>query len=354
MAERSPLRIEILSVTYGDRGESLAELLDSALREGIKDFTFVENGCTQAAKDVILKYSEAHSDLNIRIIEFKRNRGSALAYQCGLQSVYRSSTADAVLLLDDDNTLPDNFIARLTALYARINHRITGRFALSLARPEHPDSLASVRQAGGTYEEHFEYLTPGYFQGFDLKDKIMARLRLRRPRPEYCVKFPDLNVVSIPTAIWGGLLLPRKVWSLGILPRADLTLYEEDTDFTERLTKNGVQILYSSEIPIHDIIVWQPDTQSRVPSFMIPFASDSTLWRYLYRNRNSAFTSRARCDSWTSHFRLFVNLIVRLILITAGGAVSQKPRTLFRIIGSTVNGLRGRLGEEYPLPQTAE
>lgn len=341
-------RLTVVTVTYADRWESgLGATVESVLAEPRADLIVVCNGIAPASADRLAE-AVTQSPGRIEVLDLGRNRGSAPAFAAGLTAAYRRGTA--VLLLDDDNPLPADGLGTLEAVSSSLAASGAAPTALACFRAVNP--VHRLLREGASPDRVFVGLRPGAFLSTD----VFARpgREMRDPRRTIRTDVGETRVTPLPNSMWGGLYLPVAIASLGILPPTDLVLYADDNAFSSRLRDHGCEILLCLDVEIRDTVDWRasaepPRRRIRVPRVLA--TAPGELWRVRYQNRNAAYLSlRQARGSLSAQLRLAVNVAVRLGLLLAAGLVSFRLPTAVAVCRACLAGLRGRLGETYPLP----
>ena len=340
-------RLTVVTVTYADRWDTgLALTIDSVLIEPRADLIVVSNGTARDSAARLDAAAARHPD-RITVIDLGRNRGSAPAFAAGLTAAYRRGTA--VLLLDDDNPLPPGALNPLEATTAALESRGDAPTALACFRAVNP--VYRLLRDGASPDRLFSELRPGAFLSTDV---FARRRRTADPRRVIETRGSGVRVAPLPNAMWGGLYLPAAIAALGLLPPTELVLYSDDNAFSARLRANGCGILLCLDVEIHDTVDWRassepPRRRLRLPRVL--HTSPDDLWRVRYQNRNAAYLSAQQArGSVAARARLGVNVVVRLGLLLAAGLLAGRPHAAAAVCTASLAGLRGRLGESYPLP----
>lgn len=343
----APPRLTVVTVTYADRWDAgLSATIASVLAEPRADLIVVSNG-TAPDSAARLDDAVARSSGRIAVIDLGRNRGSAPAFAAGLSAAYRRGTA--VLLLDDDNPLPPGALSVLEATTCALESRGAPPTALACFRAVNP--VYRLLREGASPDDLFSELRPGAFLSTD----VFARHRQTAdPRGVVDTRVGAVRVAPLPNSMWGGLYLPAPIAARGLQPPTALVLYADDNAFSAELRAAGCEILLCLDVEIHDTVDWRessepPRRRLRVPRVLRTARED--LWRVRYQNRNAAYLSAEQArGSVAAQLRLAVNVVVRLGLLLAAGLLTLRLRAAGLIVAACLAGLRGRLGESYPLP----
>jgi GT2 family glycosyltransferase len=324
-------------VTYGDRGELAIASTEAALKAGVAGVVLVDNGSPPESRVRLRSYAAARSG-DVTLVRRPENKGSAGGFSAGLETALLSS-CDWILLLDDDNLVaPDTFQA--LGRHGSAANPAVQNTAYVLHRAA---DLAQARLLNG-WAVSAAYQRPGSFIWFDIRNKVSRRRRIPPPTS---------SLIPVPSAPYGGLLASRAVLCRVGLPRADLVLYQDDTEFTERLSAAGVRLLLCPTPLITDLDGRPAPSVERqqhgiaqllcTPLDMHP--------RVYYTVRNSVWLDVRRARGFGNRLFLCVNAVVYvswLALHRLRGV--GDPRTAAVIRTAILHGLRGRLGPGLRLP----
>lgn len=343
---RTPV-VTVVTVTYADRWRTaLSATVDSVLADPRTRLIVVCNGVAEASMSPLSALAEAAAS-RVELLVFDANLGSAPAFAAGLAAAYRQATP--VLILDDDNPLPDGAIDRLQAVSAALDDRGAAPTALSCFRAVNP--VHTLLREGVSPARLFTELRPGAFLTTDV---FRPRHTDADAREVLTTTLGDERIVELGNAMWGGTFLPASVAGLGILPPPELVLYGDDNAFSQRLRAAGGDIRLCLDIEISDSVDWRSSAEPARRLMRIPrvlHTAEDQLWRVRYQARNAAYLSaRQAAGSVGARVRLAVNATVRLGLLLAAALVAGRVRVFGAILGASIDGLWGRLGQTYPLP----
>ncbi|MGW0036411.1 hypothetical protein [Gordonia sp. NPDC003376] len=246
--------------------------------------------------------------MTVETVVCNSNYGSAGGYYIGIRRALESSKCDSELLvlLDDDN------------------HIVAGRFDAVGELLSLDDSACLLHREMPTSDLNARIGSVMYIDVFDR----FARKIYRRPTPE--------TGDMVAYAPYGGLIISGTfLKNSGILPRPELLLYEDDTDFTYRLTRAGLKIstASASQLTIVDAdSKWSSQTEgnTKLPLVGMVKARDHERQYYSVRNRIYFDWTRAE-DSLPAKARFAFNLWVysTAILVGAIGAFRLKSAYTF-------------------------
>ncbi len=259
-------------VTYGDRRTLAARTCEALLAEGVDRLIVVANGCIP---EVV---HELRSSTSLEVLPLSQNTGSAGGYYAGLVAALRTQH-EFIWLMDDDN-LPGR--GCLQKLVAAIEPRCSAAMPMR-SEPIFQRSLSGIQLPG-----------PGSFMYFDLGEWIGNVVRIRRSGP----------VKELAYAPYGGLLVRAEAVRRAGLPDFMRVLYEDDSDFTERLTKCSGAIQFVPSAHVSDMDGKWSERRSVL-------SADSPIRQYYaVRNRVRFDADRARSSGRSCIARLAVNAVI--------------------------------------------
>jgi GT2 family glycosyltransferase len=308
-----------VTVTYGDRLGFVERQARALLAQGgLAERIVVANGSDAALA--------ARHSLGAAVIALPRNVGSASAFAAGIEAALAKG-AQSIWLLDDDN-LPG--AAALDALLAARDTLAAGGLDPSLL------CLCAWRE----FIEHRER-RPSSFLGFHVLDLPGRLLHLPSPRPA-----PSLPI-ELPTAAYGGLLLPRALLTRAGLPDPRFVLYADDTEYTDRLRRAGGRIFLVPQARVEDLAPrWQAPGR-----LLASWLDEADNFRAYYGARNEAwFDSHRLCGN------RFVYRMNRAIYLAALRLLSRTPARKARaaLLAEAIHaGEADALGEDPRFPLTA-
>src|SRR5215213_9917263 len=100
-----------LIVTYGDRFKFLLEVVGTLWPQGVKEVVIISNGSDVVSNEQIDKL-QMECFPKIKVYNFNKNEGTAIAFRKGLQIVEQSH-CDFIWILDDDNKPGRNSLKEL-------------------------------------------------------------------------------------------------------------------------------------------------------------------------------------------------------------------------------------------------
>lgn len=323
-----------VTVTYGRRDHLVTRAVQAALDAGASHVVIVDNGTPSGLPDLPAGWLSAGQ---VSCIRSDTNQGSAWGFRAGIAAALGRRPAH-VLLLDDDNLIPPDYLTRLLGLIARGGTPICAALGF---RKDH--AQADVVAAESLRRRHVGNSFLG-FHVLDLPAKILSRLGPSSDAPVA----PGI-VREVETAPYGGLLLPAALFDIIGLPDERFLLYQDDMEFTLRITRNGGKILLAPDLIIDDMdSSWTAKGGPR--SAIAVWLTGGPEFRVFYTMRNHCHLDRRRRCSQASVFALNVLIYATLLILLA--LCSGRFRRAKVMTKAIRDGLTGRLGEDpgFALP----
>jgi GT2 family glycosyltransferase len=314
-------RIAVVVVTYGDRLAFLEPVLQSALAQPcVARLIVADNG----SPDAVARRLDAlgSADDRIAIIRHHENLGSAGGFRTGVQAA-ASSTCRFVWLLDDDTRPETGAAEALLDAWAR----------LAAEGPAGVRALISQRWVEDRYRRENAWNVNAAF-GVDVLDRM--RGQRARGRSE-----GGVTPILVRMAPWSGLFFERALIDELGLPDDRLVLYEDDHEFTLRLSagRDAIMVVPKSRLVTLDPS-WHEDDAGGLST---PWLSAPDARRIYYGARNRVYVERLRLV--TNPVRHALNLAAFVVRV-AGSALgaSHRRRNLRWFLTGIADGWRGRLG----------
>jgi GT2 family glycosyltransferase len=320
------MNITAVTVTYGKRAHLLTQALDAARNEGIAQALVIDN----ASADDIAPLLATRYGGWAQVHRLARNLGSAGGFKTGIERALQHG-AEFLLLLDDDNLLNPGCVAQLhAALTGQLALResiVTAVFCYRADR--HRLNLPGVQKLR----------TSSTFRGFHLLD-IPAKLH-KRAQPAPRADTPPPATLRAAFAPYGGLLFHRTLISKIGLPRADFVLYEDDTEFTFRLSRAGGYLLLVTGAALTDLETsW--NHQHPGQSSWTVWLNGGTDFRTYYAFRNGTFAD-FYCRGG-NRFVVLINMAAYILILSTMAVVQHRLSRLALLLRALAAGLTGRLG----------
>jgi GT2 family glycosyltransferase len=324
--------VYLVTVTYGERGDMLAELVRRCFAEQwLTKIVVINNASTSPLRDLLRDWLP-----KIVLVENDYNTGSAQAYSQGIAAALADG-ADYLLLMDDDNAPTSGCVPLLLAELKSLG-QTNGfdRTAVSGFRPLLQPDVARGKPPP----------LPSSFLGFHIAQihrKLWSRLR-----PQAADSVRIRITADLPFAAYGGLLAHRTLFERIGLPKAELILYEDDTEYTARIRAVGGTIRLFTRCLIDDLEQsW--NTTGMADTSASRLIDAGANFRVYYNIRNRVWFDH-RCFA-KSQVVYYTNKLVYLSMV---GFQSLRLKKLdrFRVILHAVrDGENARLGvhPDYPL-----
>ena len=326
----------LVTLTYGDRLEYLRELLARAFRE--KDITraiVVSNASVAELDQLFMLWPN-----RVQVIELDSNTGSANGYAVGIEAALDSG-CDFIWLMDDDNApTPGSFPLLKQRLIDCALRDGTDNTAVLGFRPTHQADVAS-----GVPTRFIAPPRSSYF-GFHVRQlpyKLWRRTPWGKPTPR-----PAQALLELPFAYYGGLLGHADLFRRIGLPRRDLVLYADDTEYTFRIGALGGHLYLVPEAGLDDLEhSW--NIKQRTANIYETYLLGSSDLRAYYAARNQAWFDK---NLWvTSPWMYRFNRWVFIRLLHFFARRHQRESRLALLLQAIRDGEAGALGmnRAYPL-----
>lgn len=326
----------LVTLTYGDRLEYLEELLARAFRE--KDITraiVVSNASVAELDQLFMLWPN-----RVQLIELDSNTGSANGYAVGIEAALNSG-CDFIWLMDDDNApTPGSFpLLKQRLIDCALRHGNDNTAVLGF-RPTHQADVAS-----GVPTRFIAPPRSSYF-GFHVRQlpyKLWRRTPWGKPRPR-----PTAPLLELPFAYYGGLLGHADLFRRIGLPRRDLVLYADDTEYTFRIGAQGGHLYLVPEAGLDDLEnSW--NIKARTSNIYETYLLGSSDLRAYYAARNQAWFDK---NLWvTSPVMYRFNRWVFIRLLHFFARRHGRESRLALLLQAIRDGEAGALGmnRAYPL-----
>ena len=327
----NPSQVTVVTVTYGDRRHLLEPVLRAALAQEVGKIIVVNNG-TSWNVDALANAMGS----KVIVLNMDGNVGSAGGYSEGI-ALAMETECKAIWLLDDDNLPKADCLKEL--LHAT-NLADSEKFVALAARPRFIANLTAFAT-----KESFAKKS-NYFLGFHVLE-IPAKLKklFTRSQPRnistHCA---DINICIAP---YGGMLFHKSLpYDIG-LPKAELCLYADDSEYAWRMVHSSYSIRLICSAVVDDLDNWEHTFHRK---FGITAWLDAPTFRLYYGMRNHIWFAFYRVCKNKILF-LFNGLIFFIILVSLG-ALQGKYRVITTIYDAAHDGLSSDLGEnhKYLLP----
>lgn len=325
----------LVTVTYADRIHYLEELLRRAFDvERLLRAVIVSN-----ASRSDLAALEAKWGARVQIIRLAQNTGSANGYAVGIEAALDSG-ATYLWLMDDDNA---PMSGALGTLHEQLDH-LSARLGLERSavlgfRPDHQADIAAGVSATNAIPLRSSFLGFHYRQ---IPFKIWRRIRRKLAAPNV-----SSRQVTLPYAPYGGLLGARQLFERIGLPKQELVLYADDTEYTYRITATGGAINLITAAVLEDLEgSW--NLKDRYSNTFKGWLLGGSDFRAYYASRNQAWFDQ---NVWAlSKVEYRLNQIIYLGLLRYFASRTGSGARLRLLRQAIKNGQAPRLGVEPGLP----
>jgi len=326
----------LVTLTYGDRLQYLEELLARAFRE--KDITraiVVSNASVAELDQLFMLWPN-----RVQVIELDSNTGSANGYAVGIEAALKTG-CDFIWLMDDDNApTPGSFpLLKQRLIDCALRHGTDNTAVLGF-RPTHQADVAS-----GVPTRFIAPPRSSYF-GFHVRQlpyKLWRRTPWGKPKPRAAQP-----LLELPFAYYGGLLGHADLFRRIGLPRRDLVLYADDTEYTFRIGNLGGHLYLVPEASLDDLEnSW--NIKARTSNIYETYLLGSSDLRAYYAARNQAWFDK---NLWvTSPLMYRFNRWVFIRLLHFFARRHQRESRLALLLQAIRDGEAGALGmnRAYPL-----
>jgi GT2 family glycosyltransferase len=205
------LRVAAGTVTYGNRSVYLYQNIDKLLVEGFDHIYVLLNGVSTA---VVLEAKKRYAGRPVVFIKSERNVGSSGGFCKLLKYIHKFDRCERLLLLDDDNLVPDNFLLESREICQQSDD------IFYFHRPDRNIPL-----------ETFLAKDPRKILGSDCNFLGRTVFLKQMDKNDY-----KGDLLAAP---YGGLFLPRSALEKEIFPDQNFFLYADDYDYTFRLCSEG-------------------------------------------------------------------------------------------------------------------
>lgn len=326
--------VAAVTVTYGSRHEMVQRTVEAALAAGASEAIVVDNGSEPRSRDALDAW--AQSDRRISLLRFDNNEGSAPAFARGINA-FLASSREYLWLLDDDNKCQGDTLEALLSVLQQQEALSSKPQAVLPVRSENSHHQAVL--AGARVEN--VYPKPGSFMYFDIVAFANKKLRqFKSARPNQHVKNR-----MVPYGPYGGLLIGRQsIGQIG-LPNKKLGLYEDDTEYTSRITRMGGQVLLCLDARIEEIDQKWSRLGNKNGLAGLVHSHDSARAYFAVRNR--VHFDASRITTRTQALRFGFNRFIFTVAARSLTLVHSGPTQLPVILKAIRDGADGNLSISF-------
>lgn len=314
-------------VTYGARANFCLNVVESALAAGASKIILIDNGSTEESHIRLKNYATERAE--IKFIRHQKNLGSAGGFAAGLKHALATQTEN-IWLLDDDNVPDRNSLATLFSARLAISSSFPDAVLYCYRGDTRTPDLRAVRH--GKIKKYPQDAFLGFTFSQSLAEKLFQKKYVES------VNFPIVRVSYGP---YGGMFARRETLERVALPREDFFLYADDHEYTERLSKIGVDQFLIYPAKVNDI-----DVSASVSAKGI-FDPRRNDFRVFYEVRNHTYLGMGRIRSiWRYRFNKFVFLAWHSMRAIREFIMHPRIQTMrFKLVMAAIkDGERGCLG----------
>lgn len=314
--------VTVLTVTYGNRLKYIKQIVNFLVNiELVNNIIVVNNGSLNGnlTKEIL------GNSTKVKVLNNLNNCGSASGFAQGLEYIFKNIiNSQYIWFLDDDNLPAEGCLQGLITLYEQSgNKELFSAFR---------DDRVELKSSGSEKK----YTSNSFFE-FNLKEKFKLNKKSKSENNTF-----SCSRILCDTVPYGGLLLPTAVAQQIGVPNRNYYLYNDDNDYTYRLTKAGYKIYVSFDNEIHDLeSSWY--RRESVPMFQ-GFFRTNMLRNGVYTIRNRTYFEFSNTTNNRLYYLLniFVYLCYVLLIYMPKNKVGLKRFIL--ILKMVFRGLQGHLG----------
>ena len=309
----------------------------AALTEGVGRLVVVSN----AARWDVVDWARETTRDKLDVVQLPENRGSAGRYVGGLCRALDLG-AGLIWMPGDDNMPEQGCLRKLLTAWVELAKEVgKDRLALAGYRPACQTDLASGVPLTRIWRR------PSSFWGFHLADlpyKVWRRSPWGRPNP--AKQLPPL--VELDEAPFGGLLFDRTLLEAIGLPRAEMSLYADDTEFTRRIRHYRGYLYCLTPAIVVDLGPKWMDKNAHSTSFEVWLLGGSDVLAY-YGARNQSYVDAQYVER--SKFVFWLNRIAYLAVLCAFAVLHWRLSRFALLKRAIRDGLFGQLGRVLTLDE---
>jgi GT2 family glycosyltransferase len=341
--EPKPNETFVVTVTYGNRHQYVAKLVEGARRCGAGGVVVVENGC-DAESLAELERMTADSGGYVTLLELRENRGSAGGFREGIRYAHEQAKYPYIWLLDDDNVPRPEALDELLRAYAQLRARHHGT-AISLLSVRETKRWV-WRVAHGESPEKVT-LRRNSFCNLHVAD-VFARIGKRLWRNTHSML---TDPVALRFATYGGLWMPAEVVSAIGYPDEYMYLYADDTEYSGRIPARNAKLFLVPSSRVDDIeLSWYAEP-SLTHGFSRILLAESDA-RVYYTTRNKVYFECHVRDN--DGLLQSMNEAVFWVLLYLFAFLYDRPQRRDLIRRAVLEGKSARLGKSLAPPSTGQ
>lgn len=331
-----PSDVTVVTVTYGNRKKFVNQLIKAVLNEKIFNLIIVDNG----SEWDIDYYDKGYKKGLISVLKMGENTGSAMGFYSGIEYAINSGSK-YLWLLDDDNKPEKDSLKVLISHYTDLLKTVPeDNLAVNSYRPTQQTKISTSR-----YQKRINPRKSSFhgFHIFDIPQKILYRL----PFSKKNIQGNTPQFLCLDSAPYGGLFLNYKLIKKIGLPRKDFVLYEDDTEYTYRITKNSGKIFCVLASKIDDMeISW--NAKKRFNNSFSAILNGTGDFKAFYNMRNCTYLDEYVRKNNNTLF--YLNKTIYILLLKIISIIHNKPER-YRLLREAINdGKHQIMGIKSGLP----
>lgn len=317
----------VIIVTYGERAHLVKQVVDSCAGETVKKIVIVDNGSGEENKRHLSAIAEAYPQTVI-ILTMNSNTGSAGGFHAAMESAASINSVDFILALDDDNKIASEDIKKLTSYWqGHVDKSAEDNTALLALREDRLHYMKFIE----TRDDDVLLGAKNSFMGFHFANYVKKILGMSNKK-----EIISERIVS-PIAPYGGMFFHKSLLKKHGLPKKEMYLYCDDTEFSYRITKAGGEIIIIPDAKILDLDQsW--DSGARKKRFNSPVLETKDDFRVRYSFRNRVYFERENLV--TNKLIYMTNIIIYLSDLTVKAVCHNKLRRVGLVMRSIRDGFR--------------
>jgi GT2 family glycosyltransferase len=317
----------VVIVTYGERAHLVRQVVESCAGDRVKKIIIVDNGSGEDNKTKLASIVDAYPHV-VEILTLNVNTGSAGGFHAALEKAAGINDTDFILALDDDNKIELEDVHKLEQYWLQhVEDNAEDNTVLLALREDRLHYMQFI----ATRNNDVLLGAKNSFMGFHIANYLKKMLGISSKK----YVFPE-KIVS-PIAPYGGMFFHKNLLKRHGLPKKDMFLYCDDTEFSYRITKSGGEIIIVPDAKIIDLDQsW--DAGARKKRFNSPILETKDDFRVHYSFRNRVYFERN--NLLTNKFMYWTNATIFLANLTVKALYHNKIDKVKLVIKSVREGYR--------------
>ncbi|HBH6949563.1 MULTISPECIES: glycosyltransferase [Serratia] len=317
----------VIIVTYGERAHFVKQVVDSCAGEMVKKIVIVDNGSGEENKRSLSAIAEAYPQTVI-ILTMDSNTGSAGGFYAAMECAASINGVNFILALDDDNKIASEDINKLACYWQdHVNKHVEDNTALLALREDRLHYMKFIE----TRNDDVLLGAKNSFMGFHVANYVKKIIGVSNKKKNIAEK-----IVS-PIAPYGGMFFHKSLLKKHGLPKKEMYLYCDDTEFSYRITKAGGEIIIIPDAKIVDLDQsW--DSGARKKRFNSPVLETKDDFRVRYSFRNRVYFERNYLV--TNKLIYLMNIIIYLSDLAVKAVCHGKLKRVGLVVRAIRDGFR--------------